>query len=318
MRVFLTFDIEVWCGSWNNIDDVLPNAFHRYIYGGAKSGNHALPKILETLGRYNLQGVFLVEPLFSTRAGLRYLTDVIRLLIDARQEIQMHMHPAWIDEARPPIMKSALTKRGSMSSYSLDEQTELISIGVDLLQQAGAPRPVAFRAGSFAANRNTLRALAANNMTYDLSSNACFPGSMPDIHANNSEMNDVSYLEGIYEYPMSVFVDGLGSLRHAQVGACASNELIQAMEDAHAIGRQDFVILSHNFEALKINTGELDTIVARRFETLCRYLSTHTIEMPTSGFGELSPHLPETETRLPKVSMMATVQRYGEQLLRRF
>jgi len=73
MQVHLTFDIEVWCNGWQQLDQRFPAAFERYCYGRSAQGDYALPKTLEILQRHGLTGVFFVEPLFSARFGASYL-----------------------------------------------------------------------------------------------------------------------------------------------------------------------------------------------------------------------------------------------------
>ena len=44
---YLTFDIEIWCNGWNDLDRVFPASFERYVYGHSAHGDYALPKTLE-------------------------------------------------------------------------------------------------------------------------------------------------------------------------------------------------------------------------------------------------------------------------------
>ena len=58
-----------------------------------------------------------------------------------------------------------------MADFSLDDQKRLLAVGRDLLTDAGAPPPTAFRAGNYGANDDTLRALATLGFTWDSSFN---------------------------------------------------------------------------------------------------------------------------------------------------
>ena len=49
VKVYLTFDIEVWCGGWKDLDAKFPASFERYVYGRSSAGDYALPKTLEIL-----------------------------------------------------------------------------------------------------------------------------------------------------------------------------------------------------------------------------------------------------------------------------
>ena len=89
MRVFLTFDIEIWCDGWEALDERFPAAFQRYIYGRSPEGDYALPKTLEIMNRHGLLGVFFVEPLFAAR-GQRHANRDERDRLKAPQKSCMH------------------------------------------------------------------------------------------------------------------------------------------------------------------------------------------------------------------------------------
>ena len=82
MNVYITFDVEVWCNSWRDLDARFPASFERYYFGRSDAGDYALPKTLEILNRHGLLGVFFVEPLFSARfgspSGHRHRSDPVR------------------------------------------------------------------------------------------------------------------------------------------------------------------------------------------------------------------------------------------------
>ena len=69
MNISITFDVEVWCGGWRNLDSSFPSSFQRYVYGDGPAG-YALPKTLEWMNEFGLQGIFFLEPLFSYRFGI--------------------------------------------------------------------------------------------------------------------------------------------------------------------------------------------------------------------------------------------------------
>ena len=171
LNTLLTFDIEVWCGGWRDIDDRFPAAFRRYIYGPSRAGNYALPKTLEMLNSHGLKGVFFVEPLFATHFGLEPLAEIVGLIQDAGQEIQLHLHTEWQDEAKQPLIVKHKPKRQHLHMYNTEEQTALIAHGLRLLSEASAAPVTAFRAGSFACNAETFTALERNGIQYDSSLN---------------------------------------------------------------------------------------------------------------------------------------------------
>jgi len=317
MRVYLTFDIEVWCRSWETLDADFPWAFNRYVFGRSSHGSYALPKTLDILARNDVHGVFFVEPLFAARFGLEYLERIVTLIQEAGQEVQLHLHPEWTDEIRPPLLEDVARKRQHLSYYTQAEQTILIRKGVELLKEAGVEQVSAFRAGSFAANADTYAALSANGIRFDSSLNATSAISAPDIQRERRAFRPCR-IGDVSVYPITAFIDGFGRTRHAQVGACSSLELEQMLEGYAANGMEDIVIFSHNFEMLRPSSCEPDFIVARRFERLCQVLGTNGT-YTAAGFpvanelrGDRQP------ASLPRAGLWATSQRYAEQAMRDF
>lgn len=316
MNVLLTFDIELWCTSWNTLDADFPGALERYVYGRSRHGDYALPKTLEILVKHGLHGVFFVEPLFAARFGVEHLATVVELIREAGQEVQLHLHPEWTDEITPALIPNNHRKRQHLAYYDVEEQAALVGHGLRLLTQAGVPDACAFRAGSFAANASTFQALRRNGLRFDSSLNPAVALSLADVPGRDLH-SSARMIDGICEYPISVFRDGLGKLRHAQVGACGAAELRQALEAAFRDEASDFVILSHNFEMLKPASTSPDWFVVRRFESLCSLLG-RTPEWPTIGFAGAR----ESMTQAPgagcvSVGLAPTGVRLVEQGLRR-
>lgn len=315
MKIHLTFDIEIWCNSWKTLDQDFPKSYSRYIFGRSSQGDFALPKTLDILNKNNLCGIFFVEPLFSKRFGFEFLEKIIRLIRDAQQDIQIHIHPEWTNEITPPILKNSTKKRQFLSYYTEEEQSELIGIGKKLLEDAGSGSITAFRAGGFGADLNTFSALQNNNITIDSSLNACHAVCAPELKKQRSFSTPFKVGQ-VYTHPVSIFRDGLGKLRPAQIGACSGKEMVQAIQASMQQGYEEFVILSHNFEMLKVDNAIPDPVVVRRFEYLCRCLNEHRETMPTACFPK-EIALSEKDLDVPQVSFGTSAGRVIEQALRR-
>lgn len=314
MRVYLSFDVEVWCDGWSNLDSKFPASFDRYVYGRSAKGDYALPKTLEILQNHGLRGVFFVEPLFAARFGEHYLAEIVDLIRNAQQDVQLHLHPEWADEIRPLPIPGATRKRQHLCYYDLSEQTVLIALGKHLLQAAGGAKPTTFRAGSYAANADTFRALRANGIALDSSLNSCFEISGHDI-ARDVQSNAPLWQDGVQSYPISVYRDGLGRARPAQVNAAGFDELRATLLQAERQGQTDFVIVSHNFELLKPGSNEPDPVVVRRFRKLCAFLARHADRFEVSTFAATQP--PTTPQPWPRAPLASTLTRHIEQLWRR-
>ena len=316
LEVFVTVDVEIWCDGWNDIDRKFPRAFQQYVYGQTKEGRFGLTHQTETLAEYGLKGVFFVEPLFSTRFGPEPLAEIINLINSARQEIQLHLHTEWVDEARVPLLPNATVKRQHLRYFTLDEQTVLIKKGLAMLHAAGASPVNAFRAGSFGFNRDTLRALTANGIPFDSSYNVTQFGLDSGVLPGVPVFAPIE-CEGIHEYPMTVFKDGFGKLRHAQIAACSFREFEGLLWRAFEAGSKAFVLLSHNFELLNEAKDRPDRVAVRRFEKLCRFLDRNRDCFSTRGFHGLAPQVATEQPEPLSSPGWTTAGRLFEQIYRR-
>ena len=315
MNVYLTFDIEIWCNGWNDLDRTFPGSFERYVYGHSAHGDYALPKTLELLKKYGLQGVFFVEPLFAARFGQQYLNTIVGLIRNGGHDVQLHLHPEWTDEAQEPLIPASTSKRQHLSYYTLEEQTALIARGKKMLEAAGAGLVNAFRTGSFAANAHTFEALRRNHILLDSSLNRCHEVSAPEL-LRGHDLDTVFDVAGVMTYPVTVFQDGFGNDRPAQIGACSFAEMRTALLDAQQKGAQHFVVVSHNFEMLKPGSAQPDWLVVGRFKQLCAFLAQHRDHFTVGSFA-FAQAVPAAMVQQPRAGWAATALRYFEQALRR-
>lgn len=317
MNVHLSFDVEVWCKSWARLDETFPSAFERYIYGRSAAGDWALPKTLEILTRHGLRAVFFVEPLFSARFGASYLERIVHMIREAGQDVQLHLHPEWTDEIRPALIADSARKRQHLSYYTLDEQTDLIRHARQLLEAAGSGPLTSFRAGSYAANRDTFEALRRNGIWIDSSPNRWYAVSAPELRAKH-DLQSPFLIDGVSVFPVTVFRDGFGRDRPAQINGTSFEELRGALDNACVKGHRNFVIVSHSFEMLKPNRSVPDPLVVRRFERLCAYFEAQRDRMPLSSYAPIQPGSDATQPApVAHASSWATGVRYAEQLVRR-
>ena len=286
LDVFFSVDVEVWCDSWDNLDEKFPDAFRRYVYGQTSRGNFGLPYTLQVLSEHGLKGVFFVEPLFSTRFGNQPLEEIIGLIREGGQEIQLHLHPESVNESIEPLLENIDGKRQHLRYYTCAEQEILVAAGKRLIAQAGGGDCTAFRAGSFGFNRDTLAALAANSIRFDSSYNATIFGLDSGV-GPGQVLVDAFECDGIYEYPMTVYDDGTTSLRHAQLTACSHREMEGLLWQALESGRRSFMILSHNFELLNTTRDRPDDVVVSRFRQLCTFLERNRDSFNVRGFDRL-------------------------------
>ena len=282
LEVYITVDTEIWCDGWGDLDRKFSGSFKRYVYGSTDKGNYALPMTLEILKDNGLEGVFFVEPLFSTRFGRPALEEVVGLIEDHNQEIQLHVHTEWLDEAIKPLFPEIEEKRQFLFQFDLDKQRRILQHGLDLLGEVGVANVNAFRAGSYAANIDTLEALSQVGIPIDTSYNPAASDLDQSIFMQK-HVQQRQVLKGTCVYPVTVIDDGRG-LRHLQVTACSLAEFKYALDKAEAEGWDSIVIVTHNFELLNQAKTAPDPIVCKRFIKLCEHLNKHRNRFRTRGF----------------------------------
>lgn len=316
LDVFFTVDVEIWCDGWNDIDENFPDSYRKYIFGNTTDGEYGLTYKTRILRDFGLTGVFFVEPLFSARFGEAPLAEIVGILREAGQEIQLHLHTEWVDEAREPILPDCTIKRQHLRDFSIEEQTVLIAHGRNLLRKAGVSNIKAFRAGSFALNRDTLSALARLRIPFDSSYNHSRFGPESGI-ASDVPIVAPMVIDRVAEYPMTVFRDGLGRWRHAQLTACSFSEIEKVLWQALESDISSVVILSHNFELLNATKTKPDRIVVRRFRNLCDFLDRNRDCFRVRGFEGLVEDAPHLQPEPLECSLVETGQRLLEQAFRR-
>jgi hypothetical protein len=270
------------------------------------------------LNSYGLKAVFFVESLSASVAGLDPLGKIVRVIQEAGQEVQMHIHTEWLAKMDKSILPNRTGR--DIKSFSEDEQSLIIFKGIQNLRDCGADHICAFRAGNYGANLDTLRALEKNGILFDTSYNTYYLDISWKM-GNRPFLLQPEKLLGVYEFPVSFFEDWPNHYRHAQLCACSSQELENAMLLAWEENWYSFVIVLHSFELIKrIKQRVLpNRIVIKRFQGLCHFLSNHRDKFCTKFFSEINPiEIPSLSPLRPLHSkVLNTVWRYGEQLLSR-
>lgn len=316
LNVYYTVDVEVWCDGWSDIDAKFPSCFRQYIDGATPAGDFGVGFQARTLKEHGLRGTFFVEPLFSLRFGQAWLDEVVSQVLTHDQDLQLHLHTEWVDEARDPPLAIHGGKRQYLRQFSEAEQIVLLGLGRELLRTAGAPSATCFRAGSFGFNSNTLSALARVGIPMDASYNATMFGPDSGV-APGQILTDCLAVGAVAEFPMTVFRDGTRRLRHAQLTACSWRELESLLWQAHACGQKSFVILSHGSELLTRSRKRPDGVVVQRFLRLCRFLDQNRGYFSARTFGQGLPALSEIQPEPLRSTSFATGLRIIEQIVRR-
>jgi len=304
MNVYFTVDTESsMAGAWDH-PDRRPLKADKHIFCEINGRDHGIGLITDALSRYGFRGTFFVETLMTLVNGADDVKRVFEFLLRRDQDVQLHLHPTYrfyadalaAREARqlyhPPDLPDTL------SCFDESQQMDLLVEAVDFFRGFSGSAPVAFRAGSFAANDTTLRCLRSIGIPLDSSFNPCYPRwSFPGTRMHP---NQIMTHEGVWEVPVTVartrLPEGHGGLKHADPCALSVSELRAMLEYGFAAGQKHFVIIFHGFAAVKakdMTYREMrpDRLTIRRLHQLFAYLHSHTDKYRVATFGDLGEHL---------------------------
>lgn len=244
---------------------------------------------LAELARHELKACFFVDPMPALVYGLAPVRRMVETILAAGQEVQLHLHPNWT-EARLGD-GGVRHARFQLHDYSLTEQTELLVRATDLLVEAGAPKPIAFRAGSYAANDDTLTALGTLGFSYDSSHNGSEAHAASRISLPVHQIAPIRPFpdSDLIEVPVTVIEDKPGKARTFQLCALSAGESYDALEHAAVSHHAAVTIVSHGFELANRRGTRANAVHVRRFQALCGMLAEMRDVLPTHHFADRPP-----------------------------
>ncbi len=303
--VFLTIDTELM---WRHHAADLPA--DTVVQRSLEPAGVGVTWQLERLRVHGLKACFFVDPLPARLYGMAAIAPTVEAILAAGQEVQLHLHPNWAGAALTDRHRAHVFELVDLSRQA---QQDLLGEARDLLRAAGAPDPVAFRAGSYSANDVTLDALAALGFTYDSSHNGAHHPWPSMIALSPDRIAPVEH-RGLIEVPVTTIAMPGGGRRHFQICALSAAEMRAALVHAAAERHAAVTIVSHGFELANRAGTRANRVHVRRFETLCRTLAADADRLPTTHFRDRPPlRLGQDDRPLP-ASAFRTRWRQVEQL----
>lgn len=273
-RVFITIDTEYSSGLYTGrrASDRAEN-FARSITCITPQGPAGITHKLDLLRETGQKAVFFVDPMPALVWGIAAIEDVVGPIIAAGQDVQLHCHTEWLEIAGAANPLASKATGQNLFDFTFEDQCAILDYAKATLTAAGAPTPVAFRAGNYGANDDTLRALAAVGIDYDSSHCPALAASGACRIGLGAEDRDPVGHMGVIEVPVGTIGTMGGGLRHAQITALTLSEMLAAIRHARDADRGSYVLVSHSFELINRRTCEVNPIVRRRFAGLLKALA---------------------------------------------
>lgn len=305
-RVFLTVDTELM---WRHHIAGLDAA--TIVQRSLEPAEVGVGWQLAQLSAHGLKACFFVDPMPALVYGLDPIKRVVGSILDAGQEVQLHLHPNWTGAHAGD--KGASYGPFELIDYSLREQVDLIAGATDMLVAAGAPDPIAFRSGSYSASDDTLAALARLEFVYDSSHNGSEHPWPSAISLAPRQIAPIVH-HGVIEVPVTLIEDQKGHLRHFQICALSATEMKAALDHAVREKHAAVTVVSHGFELANRAGTRANAVHVRRFEALCRMLADRRDVLETAHFADRPEMTLGQDDRPLGPSVLRTRLRQAEQL----
>jgi hypothetical protein len=229
------------------------------IFGRADGADWGLQRMIEEFDALELRATFFLDVYAGNSDDLAEQQRAAELIVARGHDLQLHTHPGPAFDPR----------RDQLRHYSLAEQEDIIAFGCRRLEGWTGIRPVLHRAGDWAADHNSLRALARQGFRADFSAS---PWSRNCSYtAEVVRGNGWTRSDGMLCGVGTCYQDRLtGRVRRVDLGGVSFLEAA----DILAAGVDPLIMTLHSFSLLRYNksrtqfTGAPDYI--ERLRRYCR------------------------------------------------
>ncbi len=331
-RVYITVDVE--CAEERQLRGrvVPPLGYDVRVWGRLVNQREPLgvELIMGELEACGMRGTFYMESLAARHFGVEGLREVCDAMRTRGHDVQLHLHPV---QRRPDFMtRGEPPAPDDMADYPEDEQMEMLSEGRALLVEAGVPESdiVSYRAGNFGASNAIWPVMRRAGFTLSSNYNPCYFGKNCRMRLDEAPLGLFATPEpGVWELPITNFLEPRGRHRHLQITAVSVGEMIDAMQRCRALGVREVTLVTHSFEFFFLDDperrrGHMNRINVDRLRGLCRYLQEHEDEFQVDTVGALGQRLRDGEEAArpvlagyPRVGALPYAQRLVEQALKR-
>ena len=325
VNVSITVDTEHSIGGAFSSSNLRPVGNEKRVFGKVGKDSYGIPRIMDIAEAHGIRLTFFVEVLNKYYFGEEETRSVCEYILNRGHDIQLHLHPNYLSFVAGQILGQRYSDL--IGTYSLSDQTWLIEEGVNTLKKYGVPNPVAFRAGCYGANQDTLTALKRNRIWIDSSYNHAYLGKTCLL--NDLRINDVKHvLENVWEFPITNFVEKTRvrakRFMPLDINGVSFHETKYVLNWARLKGVRSVTIILHSFSFLKHYDVQYQKSkprfhIIQRFRKICQYLyeNTHLYELRTLGSftpGELHVFNPRTSASFPEIPTPLSMLRGIQQL----
>ena len=246
--IIITVDVE---------DFFVPRPRTDMLFARLGGKYYGITRLMDIMDRHNSKGTFFVDVYNRETLSEGLIREACQEIDRRRHEVALHTHPEVPRTGRYDD-KAALSSRG------LDEQVKIIRKGKDLIEKWVSRSPLAHRAGAYAANYETLRALKTNSIPVD--SSMFYKQWMCGLNHPLLTINQPTVWENVLELPISVTLNKYGlKILGVQVGLiglykkvdlywCSLRELKKQIRDLKEHHINPIIIFLHSYSLVSTRT----------------------------------------------------------------
>lgn len=253
-KVIVTIDVEGHVGD---------NPVNKLIYGITEDGQRAgIDKIMDLLDEYQIKGLFFVDIAEAWHFGEEKIAGALLHIKERGHDVGVHIHPDHMMDKNKLFL----------SEYTYDEQYEIIKRCTNFYEKVLHEKPIAFRAGKYGANRDTLSIIS--ELGYKLDFSQFYGQKWCHIEPPITKISVEKVTNNLYEIPVTIYKSFSSRFysRHDKVDAGTTNfEFKKIISQLIKNNSYDVIVLFvHSFSFLnwrmKPNNPVYSSKLYHRFE----------------------------------------------------
>lgn len=239
-NIFITVDVEDFASD-----------FPLDMVWGMPDKPYGIQKIMEIIEENGFKGTFFVDVYEWKMYGKDKMKEVCKEINRRGHDVELHTHPV-----------DTKTGRKWMYEYTIDEQKKLLEEGAGLIKEWIGRYPVAHRAGGYAANYDTLKALESIGIKID--SSMFYQHQLCKLNIPVLTINKTIKTGSLLEIPVSVVyriaqkvqIGGIRLIRKnlfltkLDIDWINSDQIIEGIQKIRDNGNDNIVIFLHSWSLI--------------------------------------------------------------------
>lgn len=272
---FVTIDVETSAGC--DESECNPISINDRILGKRGNDYYGIPLIMDILEQHGMKGTFFVNAYLDSYHPETEIKSFVQQIIDRGHDVQLHTHEefrclAICSSNSVDCWNRCSVEESFLAGNTLENQTAIISEGARNIERWSGKYPVAYRAGSYAADFNTLKALQTLDIPIDSSSNG------PDhVFASKLPINRIGEYGGIVEVPLFNYTEDIifrKSIRFFDIESTTLLEARHLLDEAVKHDLRSVLLMMHSFSFCRAEFGCPINSNIERFDQLLAHINT--------------------------------------------